>query len=126
MNEDVRQGASPVVPCSTCPWRRTSTVGGADIDDFALDMMRDLAGCCGPGDDFRPIMACHSSGRTPGDPERPCIGYVYVEGHSNLNMRLYAIKHETDWQGIQEASSRLDLWGSFDEMLTAYEQASDG
>lgn len=30
---------SRIEPCPTCPWRKTSTVGGADIPGFKIEMM---------------------------------------------------------------------------------------
>lgn len=108
-------------PCSTCPWRKSSTVGGADIPRFDIDLMRGLANTVGHGDDFRPIMACHNSACGA---ETHCIGYVYVEGYSNLAVRIAAIRSELDFHAIDAACEGLDLWSSFGEMLTAYEEAS--
>lgn len=112
----------PDVPCPTCPWRRSSTVGGADIPGFDLDKMRGLASTVGEGDDFRVIFACHYS--TCGA-DAPCIGYVAVEGYSNLTVRVMAIRGALDLQAIWKACEPLDLWPSFHEMLTAYEEAAD-
>lgn len=111
-------------PCSTCPWRRSSTVGGADIPGFDLQLMRDLACTVGETDDFRPVMACHTS--SCGDRERPCVGYLAVEGWSNLRARVEAMAGHFDWPAIREACADLDLWPSFAEMLAAYEAAVEG
>lgn len=107
-------------PCPTCPWRRSSTVGGADIPGFDIAMMRGLSNTVGEGDAFRPIMACHGSACGA---ERACAGYVAVEGWSNLAIRVAAIQGRLDLAGIEEACEGLDLWPSFHEMLTAYEEA---
>lgn len=109
-------------PCSTCPWRRSSTVGGADIPGFDLDLMRRLAACVGPGDDFRTVMACHGS--TCGD-DRPCVGYLAQEGYSNLAVRVMAMQGKVDLHAVVEACEGLDLWPSFAEMLAAYEAAAE-
>lgn len=111
-----------IVPCPTCPWRRSSTVGGADIPRFDIQRMRDLACCTGDGDDFRTVMACHYS---PMGGETPCIGYVHVEGWSNIRVRLLASDGVLDMPAIDEACEGLDLWHSFAEMLAAYEAAQD-
>lgn len=108
------------VPCPTCPWRKSSTVGGADIPHFDLDLMRGLAKTVGRGDDFRNIMACHYS---ECGAETPCIGYVYVEGYSNLNVRILAMDRRVDFPAIDAECAELDLWPSFHEMLAAYEGA---
>lgn len=113
-------GVEVTTPCPTCPWRKSSTVGGADIPRFDIELMRRLANTVGRGDGFRPIMACHYS--TCGH-ETPCIGYVAVEGWTNLNIRLMAIRRECDVRAIEDACRPLALWGSFNEMLAAYEAA---
>lgn len=111
------------VPCNTCPWRRSSTIGGGDIPNFDLDLMRNLRNTVGGGDEFRPVMACHGS--TCGA-DTPCVGYVYVEGWSNLQVRMMAIRARIDLPAIDEACAELDLWPSFGEMLAAYEAADRG
>lgn len=111
----------PNIPCPTCPWRRSSTVGGADIPNFDLCKMRNLVHTVGPDDNFRTIMACHYS--EEGD-ETPCIGYVAVEGYSNLSVRLMAMNGKLDLPAIWDAAEGLDLWPSFHEMLAAYEEAN--
>ena len=110
-----------LIPCPTCPWRKSSTVGGADIPNFDLDLMRGLSNTVGRGDGFRPIMACHYSACGA---ETPCIGYVAREGWSNLGVRIMAMRGDVDIAGIVEACEPLDLWGSFHEMLDAYEEAA--
>lgn len=109
-------------PCCTCPWRKSSTIGGADIPNFNLEMMRGLSNTVGNGDAFRPIMACHYSACGA---ESACIGYVAVEGSENISVRLMAIKGELDLSGIAKECEELDLWESFAEMLEAYEIASE-
>jgi len=108
------------VPCPSCPWRKTSTVGGADIPGFDLDLMRGLRSTVGRGDDFRTVMACHGS--TCGA-DTPCVGYLAQEGWSNLHVRMMAINGRVDLLAIADACEDLDLWRSFDEMLAAYEDA---
>jgi hypothetical protein len=111
----------PSVPCPTCPWRLSSTVGGFDIPSFDIEKMRGLSNTVGEGDAFRPVMACHYS--QCGE-ETSCIGYVYVEGYSNLNVRLMVLREEINLAAIDKECERLDLWPSFHEMLDAYEEAS--
>jgi hypothetical protein len=108
-------------PCVTCPWRKTSTVGGADIPRFDIDLMRGLSNTVGPDDAFRPMMACHYS--ACGD-ETPCVGYVAIEGWRNLAVRVRAMRGDLDIGAIIDACEDLDLWPSFGEMLRAYEAAS--
>ena len=110
-----------VVPCQTCPWRKSSTVGGADIPHFDLDLMRRLANTVGPGDDFRTIMACHGSACGA---ETICVGYAAIEGYSNLSVRLMAARGEIDLPAIVQACEPLDLWPVFGDILNAYEAAA--
>lgn len=110
----------PDVPCPTCPWRRSSTEGGFDIPGFDIEKMRGLSSTVGEGDDFRVIFACHGS--ACGE-ETPCIGYIAVEGYSNLAVRIMAARGRIDLAAIWAACEPLDLWPSFAEMLAAYEAA---
>lgn len=109
------------VPCPTCPWRKSSTVGGFDIPGFDLDKMRGLLACVGDRDEFRTIMACHYS---PCGEETACVGYLAQEGWSNLAVRVAAINGRYDMRAIWDACDELDLWPSFVEMLAAYEEAN--
>jgi hypothetical protein len=93
-------------------------VGGADIPGFDIELMRALAACVGEGDDFRKVMACHHS---PCGEQTACVGYVAVEGISNLNVRIMAAMGDVDYRAIVDACEGLDLWPSFASMLAAYE-----
>jgi hypothetical protein len=108
------------VPCQTCPWRKSSVVGGFDIPNFNIDLMRALSNTVGPDDTFRPVMACHYSDC---DDETTCVGYVAVEGWRNLVVRIMAAEGRLNIAAIMEACAELDLWPSFAEMLAAYEEA---
>lgn len=108
-----------MTPCPTCPWRRSSTVGGFDIPGFDIEMMRGLSNTVGDGDAIRPIMACHGSACGA---ERACVGYVAMEGWTNIAVRLAVIRGDLDMNAIAEACAPLDLWPSFGEMLAAYEE----
>lgn len=107
-------------PCVTCPWRRSSTVGGFDIPGFKIDKMRRLVNTVGDEDAFRPIMACHYSEEGC---DRHCIGYVAVEGYSNLAVRLAAIEGKIDFRVIAEECASIEMWPDFLTMLHAYEVA---
>lgn len=106
-------------PCKTCPWRVDSE-GGSAIPGFDIQKARELESTVGEGDAFRPIMACHRS-RDGGD--HVCIGYVVVEGYSNLAVRMAAITGRLPLGEIVDACEDLELHQSFDEMLDALEEA---
>lgn len=115
--------AAQYEPCQSCPWRKSSTVGGADIPGFSIQMMRNLSNTVGNGDAFRPIMACHYS---PVGKESACKGYIAREGYSNINVRMLASKGKIPIREITTACERLDLWPSFGPMLKAYERVMKG
>lgn len=112
-----------LTPCPTCPWRKSSTVGGADIPGFSIQLMRGLSNTVGAGDAFRNIMACHGSSCGA---ETPCAGYVAQEGWSNLSLRVLAMRGLVDIGATIDACEDLDLWPSFDAMLAAFEAAQPG
>jgi hypothetical protein len=84
--------------------------------------MANLATTVGEGDAFRPIMACHYS--TFAKEDYPCVGYLAVEGWTNLAVRIGAIEGRFDMQAIADACEELDLWPDFHTMLTAYQEAA--
>lgn len=106
-------------PCSTCPWRKSSTIGGADIPGFSIEMMRGLRRTVGAEDGFRSVMACHGSKEGK---EIACRGYLFIEGWKNINVRLMASRGEIDPREIEVACADIEMWGSFEEMLAAYEE----
>lgn len=114
-------------PCATCPWRKSSTVGGEDIPGFNMGKMRSLQNTVpAPGDDstdFRTIMACHGS-KEGG--EHACAGYLYRHGHNNLNVRLLAVKGLIDLNAVDKACAPLDLYPDFHTMLADYELVNLG
>jgi hypothetical protein len=112
---------SKTTPCVTCPWRKSSTVGGFDIPGFDIAKMEGLANTVGPTDDFRPIMACHYS--TFAKTDYPCVGYLAVEGWSNLAVRINTFLGRIDMTAIWEACYWIDLWPDFGSMLAAYQEA---
>ncbi len=111
------------IPCSTCPWRKSSAVGGTDIPGFNIDLMRRLQNTVGREDDFRPIMACHGS---PKGAERPCVGYLARHGYSNLAVRVGIMEGRIDMNAVMDECEDLDLWEDFETMLEAYEEAQSG
>lgn len=129
MRRPERGGPGALEPCTTCPFRRSSTVGGAEIPGFSLGLMRRLVDTVGDGtDSFRPIMACHYSPEGGRDRcstrQIPCRGYLARHGYSNINVRLMAAREGLPLAEIVEACEQLDLWPDFATMLAAYEEAA--
>lgn len=77
---------SPLLPCPTCPWRVDQEVGA--IPHYQQGMADGLLNTVGPGDAFRPVMACHGSTNAC---LVACKGYLAREGWSNLNVRVLLI-----------------------------------
>ncbi|MYM61609.1 hypothetical protein GTG28_20625 [Vibrio sp. OCN044] len=113
-------------PCKHCPWKRSSKVGGGDIPNFSLSLMRNLASTAKGGavhdrDQFRKIFACHDSKEGS---ECACAGYVARDGLHNLNVRLLAIQNDVDLTSIIREAEKHELYDSFEEMLSDYEAAN--
>lgn len=111
-------------PCPTCPWRKSSTAGGADIKGFSIEQMRNLANTVPPrgsnDDGFYKVMACHHS--REGD-EYACAGYVAVQGAQNIEVRLLASIHDKSIVAVVDACRDIELYPDFHTMLDAYEEA---
>lgn len=111
-------------PCPTCPWRKESTVGGADITGFSIVKMRrllDTVPLSGSSHDgFYKVMACHHSKEGL---EYACAGYIAQHGFQNINVRLLAAQGRIDINKIVDNCSELNLYPNFHEMLAAYERA---
>lgn len=105
------------VPCKTCPWRRGSKA--SEIPEFSIERARNLQCTVGDGDAFRTIMACHMS---PEGGEEPCVGYLAVEGWSNLSVRLGAIDGRFDMEGVWRDCEDIPLFTSFELMLANIER----
>lgn len=106
-------------PCLSCPWRRSNPTDGSGIPNFDIGLMRRLRNTVAQQDGFRTIMACHHS--KPGE-ERACLGYVAVEGHRNLHVRIMGMRGELDLTAIAEATHDMNLFPSFLFMLETYER----
>jgi hypothetical protein len=109
-------------PCKACPWLRSSKTDGSDIQGFSIELMQDLKGTCGDDDGFRNIMACHDSRE---DKPYGCVGYLAVEGHKNLNVRILAMKGKIPLNEVMENTKELDFYDNFSEMLADYERECD-
>lgn len=111
-------------PCKTCHWRKSSTVGGADIPGFNMDKMRGLSNTAPPAgseqDGFYKVMACHHSKEGQ---EFACAGYIARHGWQNINVRLMAATHNIPIQAVIEQCQDIELYDNFHSMLASYEAA---
>lgn len=111
-------------PCANCPWRKTSTLGGADIKGFNIELMRKLTSTVPPrgsdADGFYSIFACHHSEKGS---DKACAGYIARHGQQNINVRILAAQDKIPLAAIIEESDNIDLFNDFHAMLDAYEDA---
>lgn len=80
-----------LLPCVTCLWRVDQQVSA--IPRYNHEKACGLMNTVGPGDGFRPIMACHGSTE---ENMRACKGYLAREGWSNLNVRILLMKNQIE------------------------------
>lgn len=97
-------------------------MGGPAIPNFSIEKARNLSNTVGRGDDFRPIMACHGSDE---DEEYPCVGYLIVEGWTNLAVRMAVLSGRIPLSAIMERSEGIELHEDFESMLGALELAEE-
>lgn len=110
------------IPCATCPFRRGSTATA--IPRFRIELARKLlVDCCGVGDDFRSVMACHGSTDTE---VTPCIGYLASnDGYANLRVRVMAMDDQLDLRAVWRDCEGLDLFADYAEALARLEATHD-
>lgn len=110
-------------PCKTCPWRKSSKVGGESIPHFDMELMRALTNTVPPrgsgNDGFFSVMACHSF---KVQDSVPCKGYVASVGSLNINVRLMSAKGQLDFFAIVKESADIELYQDFYTMLDDYEE----
>jgi hypothetical protein len=113
-------------PCPTCPWLKSSKVGGEDIKNFDIELMRELKKTVPPegteDDGFYTIMACHHSKE---EKKYACAGYIATHGFQNLNVRILAAQGEIDVHAVISNCEGLELYDNFHTMLEDYEDAQN-
>jgi hypothetical protein len=110
-----------LLPCATCPWRVDKDA--STIPFYSHAKACGLLNTVGEGDDFRKIMACHHA--VPGrEHERPCMGYLAIEGMSNINVRLLAVTGKIPYPNhVLEAceSAGIELHSDYESVLEKLE-----
>lgn len=99
-------------PCKACPWRVDAKA--TEIPGFDMEKAENLKNTVGQvlG---QPMMACHQS--KDGE-EIVCVGFLAVDGHDNLTVRLSLATGVLDPIAVQPAPEEWgELHGSFDEMI---------
>lgn len=94
--------------CAECPWRKDVPTGR-----FPPERYINLADTCSDGDGLKPIFACH---KTDDGKEQACVGYLLVEGYSNIVVRLASSRNSFN---PEELESLGPLYDSFEELAIA-------
>lgn len=74
-------------PCNECPWRRDVAPGSYPVLPEALAQQQPDGSGHVPFD--RPLPACH---KTPEHHPLGCAGWLAVEGHNHLGVRLAVLR----------------------------------
>ena len=99
-------------PCRSCPWRRDHEPG-----TFGIDRYEQLAATCesaGGGLLGAPMFACHLS---PTGAEEACAGWLAVEGHGHIGVRLAVATGRLDPVALASGEGWPVLWASFAEVV---------
>lgn len=99
-----------------CPWRKDAPPG--EFPACRFDALRSTVTQQFP----QPIFACHKSreGR-----DIACAGYLAVEGHGSVTIRLEVATGRLDPAALQPGPDWPELYGSFDEMVAAQDRSAD-
>lgn len=103
-------------PCVECPFRRDVKPG-----QFGSDRYDALRGTCRDEQNVQarlgtPIFACHKS---PEGGEFACAGWLAVEGHSNIGIRVHVVFGTLPAEALKPADGWPDLYSSYEEMADA-------
>lgn len=97
-------------PCDECPWRVDAEPGR--FPSCRYDALRDTTvqrlGA--------PIFACHKS---PEGGERACAGWLAVEGHRHISVRLACAAGRLDPAALEPGDGWPVLYASYDELAAA-------
>lgn len=99
-------------PCRSCPWRRDHEPGTFGIDRY--EQLAQTSVSAGGGHLGAPMFACHL---TPDGAEHACAGWLAVEGHGHIGVRLAVVTGRIDAAALSPGEGWPELWESFGEMV---------
>jgi hypothetical protein len=102
-------------PCGDCPWRRDAPCGHFPAERFeALEVTHGAPGAEAGLD--APMFACHASAE---DSPAACAGWLAVEGHNHLGVRLAVIRGALSPDALEAGEGWPVLYGDYAEMAAA-------
>lgn len=98
-------------PCSECPWKVDTKPGQFPACNYQrLENTSDVNRQPGLTD---PMFACH---KTPEGEERACAGWLAVEGHAHIGVRLAVAQRRIPVEALTPGDDWPELFKSFREM----------
>lgn len=98
-------------PCAECPWKVDTEPGQFPACNYErLRNTSDVDEQPGIND---PFFACH---KTPEGEERACAGWLAVEGHAHVGVRLAVAMGRLPAEALEPGPDWPQLFGSFREM----------
>lgn len=96
-----------------CPFRRDVEPG-----EFPAERYEQLRATCRHEDNVQaplgaPMFACHKS---PAGGEFACAGWLAVEGHNHITVRLAVAFDDLPAEALQPADDWPELYGSYEEV----------
>ncbi|GAA1978314.1 DUF6283 family protein [Kitasatospora viridis] len=102
-------------PCNECPWKRETEPGQFTAERYELlrntseqievTSMEDIVS--------QPMFACHKS---PEGDEEACAGWLAVEGHQHIGIRLAVATGRIPAQALRPGEGWPELFDTFEEM----------
>lgn len=102
----------PPKPCAECPWRRDQPAGRFPAERYEA-MRGTSADRDGSAPLGAPLFACH---KTREDAQVACAGWLAVEGHGHVGVRLAVATGRLDPVALHPGSDWPALYDSYDEL----------
>src|SRR5258708_6856427 len=100
-------------PCSECPWKRGTRPGQFTAARYA--QIRASAGTPTAADLSAGMFGCHK-GEPGTDADLACAGWLAVEGHKHLLVRIAVLTSRLEPGDLAPDSGWPALWDSYDQM----------
>lgn len=106
----------PAQPCAECPWRLDQPVGRFGPERYELLRVTVADENGGSAPLGAPLFACH---KTVEGREISCAGWLAVEGHGHVRVRLAVVQGHLDPDALHPGEGWPALYPSFDAMAEA-------